>query len=68
MEDGVPDLIVLPNIAIEMKKNLSHRNECVCVSVDQIKWGNIFKQKGWHYILAHGSDDAIKQLNNIVQL
>jgi len=73
LKSGVPDILIIDKnangqcTALEMKKykGANHKLPCNCMSDDQKYWMDIFYQKGWTCILAHGSKEAIADLSKL---
>lgn len=69
VQPGVPDLMIVSKsplkskpVALEMKRAVGHRGECTCLSEDQKDWHKRLIQEGWIVIIAHGFEEAIKDL------
>lgn len=70
LKSGVPDLIIISknkngqSTVLEMKryKGSRHKCPCNCIEGEQAVWRDTFIHEGWTYILGHGADEAIQDL------
>lgn len=60
---GVPDLLVCqaPLVAVEMKRADGEGR----VSPEQRRWHEDLRTRGWMVIVAHGADEAIRELEQL---
>lgn len=61
VKSGIPDIIVLPNIAIELKRRHGGK-----VTDSQKQWHSIFIAHGWNVIIGYGAEDTISKLTPIL--
>jgi len=73
LRPGVPDIIIVSKnkqnqgTVLEMKryKGAKHKLPCGCLDIEQAKWRDLFVKEGWTHVLAHGSDEAIGDLEQL---